>query len=98
MDSGTATVYRQKTGGTLDLVPLSSRLREELGRTLPDIAPSDAPAFRTPSRAPIHYFNFRNRVWGPIVKQAFGKGRRFTAHGLRHTWATLHLAAGTPIK
>ena len=22
----------------------------------------------------------------------------FTVHGLRHTWATLHLAAGTPIK
>ncbi len=31
-------------------------------------------------------------------RQAFGEGRRFTAHGLRHTWATLHLAAGTPIK
>lgn len=98
LDSGTATVYRQKTGGTPDLVPLSSRLREVLGRILPDISPSNAPAFRTPSGAPVHYFNFRNRVWGPIVREALGKGRRFTAHGLRHTWATLHLAAGTPIK
>ena len=29
---------------------------------------------------------------------ALAEGRRFTPHGLRHTFATLHLAAGTPPK
>ena len=77
---------------------LSLRLRETLRQTLPDIAPKNAPAFRSPRGAPIHYFNFRNRVWSPIVEETFQDGRRFTVHGLRHTWASLHLAAGTPLK
>ncbi len=98
LDSRTATVRRKKTGGTPDELPLSCRLCEVLRKALPDIAPADSPGFHTPGGAPIHYFNFRNRVWVPIVKDAFGEGRRFTVHGLRHTWATLHLAAGTPIK
>lgn len=53
--------------------------------------PSDAGRLRDPH-------NFRSRVFEPLVKLAFGPGRRFTPHGLRHTFATLHLAQGTPIK
>ena len=30
--------------------------------------------------------------------EAFGKARRFSPHGLRHTFASLHLARGTSIK
>ena len=98
LDAGIATVYRQKTGGGPDEVALSGRLRSMLRDALPDIAPPGTRAFTTPSRTPILYFNFRRRVWAPIVEATLGRDRRFTIHGLRHTWATLHLASGTLIK
>ena len=98
LDSRTAALFRQKTGGTPSEVALSHRLCKVLRQALPDIAPKDAHVFRTAGGSPIRYFNFRRRVWSPIVVEAFGRDRRFTAHGLRHTWATLHLAASTPIK
>jgi integrase-like protein len=41
---------------------------------------------------------FRNRVFSKIVRKALGKGRHFSPHGLRHTWASLHMARGTPLK
>ena len=41
---------------------------------------------------------FRSRVFSKLVKQVLGPGRRYSPHCLRHTWASLHLARGTPIK
>ena len=41
---------------------------------------------------------FRNKVFSKIVRKALGEGRRFSPHGLRHTWASLHMARGTPLK
>ncbi len=64
----------------------------------PDIHPEDAQAFTTEAGYPIRHENFRRRIWNPIVLEAFGTGRRVTPHSLRHTWATLHLARGTPIE
>ncbi len=32
------------------------------------------------------------------MRKALGRGRRFTPHGLRHTFASLHLARGTNLK
>ncbi len=97
LEAGVATVYREKTGTRGD-VALSQRLRCVLRDALPNIAPPDQPAFTTPAGTPILYYNFRRRTWAPIVREAFGPSRRFTIHGLRHTWTTLHLSAGTPIK
>ena len=42
--------------------------------------------------------NLRDRVFRRIVREALGPHRRFTPHGLRHTFASLHLARGTPIE
>jgi len=42
--------------------------------------------------------NFRSRVWDRLVRKALGKTRDVTPHTLRHTFASLHLAAGTNIK
>ena len=39
--------------------------------------------------------NFRERAFRMIATKALGRGRRFTPHGLRHTFASLHLARGT---
>jgi integrase len=49
---------------------------------------------------------FLRRVWNPTVggdlkrgrARLFAPGRRVTPHTLRHTWASLHLTRGTPLK
>ena len=33
-----------------------------------------------------------------MVAAALGEGRRYSPHCLRHTWASLHMARGTPLK
>ncbi len=52
----------------------------------------------TPKGYPIRHENFRRRVWNPIVREVFDSDRRVTPHTLRHSWASLHLARGTPIE
>jgi len=41
---------------------------------------------------------FRSKVFFPLIKEALGEGRHHRPHDLRHTWASLHLSRGTPIK
>ena len=91
--AGIATVYRQKTGGGPDEVALSGRLRSTLRDALPDIAPPGTRAFTTPSRTPILYFNFRRRVWAPIVEATLGRDRRlrFTGYAIPGRRCTSHL-------
>ena len=42
--------------------------------------------------------NFRARAFRRIVRRALGANRDFSPHGLRHTFASLHLARGTNLK
>ncbi len=42
--------------------------------------------------------NFRQRVFAKLIARVLGEGRRFSPHGLRHTWASLHMARGTPLE
>lgn len=95
---GEALVHRHKTGGEPDPVELSGRILDTLRGIRPDICPLGLRVFRTPGSAPIRYENFLHRVWKPLVLSAFGRDRRVTPHCLRHTWASLHLARGTPIE
>ena len=37
-------------------------------------------------------------MFNKLVAKVLGTGRRFSPHGLRHTWASLHMARGTPLK
>ena len=47
-------------------------------------------------RKPQH--NVRARAFRRIVTRALGPNRKFSPHGLRHTFASLHLAFGTNLK
>ncbi len=98
LEAGSARVYRQKTGGRPDDVELSQRLRDVLRLVKPDLHPEDMPAFTTEQGYAIRHENFRRRIWNPLVRGTFDPPRRVTPHSLRHTWASLHLARGTPIE
>jgi integrase len=43
----------------------------------------------------INSANFRQRAFNRLVRKALGRDRRFTPHGLRHTFASHHLARGS---
>ena len=98
LDAADARVHRQKTGARPDNVKLSERLRDVLRRVKPDLHPPDMPAGTTEQGYAIRHENFRRRIWNPLVRETFGPDRRVTPHTLRHTWASLHLARGTPIE
>ena len=55
-------------------------------------------AFPGTGDRPIVSATFRNKVWKRVLRKAVGKERHLTPHSLRHTWASLHLAEGNPIK
>ncbi len=59
--------------------------------------PAGSLAFTTVRGNEIRYEKFRRLVWAPLVERAFQGRRKLTPHSLRHTWASLHLAAGTPV-
>ncbi|NEE02073.1 tyrosine-type recombinase/integrase [Phytoactinopolyspora halotolerans] len=56
----------------------------------------DALVFTAPGGGPLRKSNFRHRVWYPAVRAAGLDG--LTPHELRHTAASLYIAAGTPPK
>jgi integrase len=80
------------------VVELSSRLLEVLAPCAPAEPASTALVFPNSRGGYIHASPFRTRIWKPLVAEALGPDRKFTPHGLRHTWASLHMARGTPLK
>lgn len=76
-------------------VPLPMWLATEL-TALIDGQGSDHLVFTTPAGYPFRHSNFRRHVWSPAVLTAGMTG--LTPHGLRHTAASLYIAAGTPPK
>jgi len=70
---------------------LGDRLAKHLARHVPDR--SDALVFTSPQGAPLRNSNFRRQVWYQAVEQAeLPEGLRI--HDLRHTCASLLIAAG----
>jgi len=80
------------------ILELSTRLREVLAGERPHIYGDDALAFPSEAGGLLDPHNFRERVFRRAVSKALGAGRRFTPHGLRHTFASLHMARGTNLK
>ena len=99
-----------KTGGAATDVEISDRLREILGarrastlrRALERGRVNDSPynelVFESRTGSPLDAVSFRRSVWNPLVIAAWEGKRHITPHALRHTWTTLHLVNGTPLK
>ena len=110
LDFGVARLYREKTGGQATDVELSARLREVLGRRRSarlraslrhgrlNADSLEGFVFPNGRGGLLNHQNFRRRVFNAIVKEAFPDGRALTPHCLRHTWASLHLSRGSPLK
>ncbi|MDT0331031.1 tyrosine-type recombinase/integrase [Nocardiopsis lambiniae] len=78
-------------------VPIPGFLLEEL-RSLCEGRDADELAFTAPQGGPLHYDNFRRRVFNPAVKDAGLAELEVTAHKLRHTAASLAIASGADVK
>ena len=109
IEGGTARIRRSfSSGRTLGptktgrerVVELSSRLRSVLFDRQPNVypPPAEATVFPNFSGGMLIPVYFRNKVFRKIVNKALGENRRFSPHCLRHTWASLHMARGTPLK
>ncbi len=98
LERGTARIARSFSGGRYvsvtktgreRLLELSTRLREVLAGERPHIFGEDALVFPNETGGLLDPHNFRERVFRRAVTNALGTGRRFTPHGLRHTFASL---------
>ncbi|MFF1336354.1 tyrosine-type recombinase/integrase [Streptomyces sp. NPDC058290] len=78
-------------------VPLPRSFADELG-TLAQAGGQNDLLFRAPEGGPLRYRNFRSRVFDPAVKEAGLDGMGVTPHKLRHTAASLAIAAGADVK
>jgi integrase len=78
-------------------VPLPRSFADELGGLAHGKTP-DGLLFTAPEGGPLRYANFRSRVFDPSVKEAGLAGMGITPHKLRHTAASLAIAAGADVK
>jgi integrase len=107
LEGGVARITRSFSNGKFLSLPktrrertveLSARLRDILARVRPDIVGEEALVFANEAGGFIDPHHFRDRVFRRIAKKALGPARQFTPHGLRHAFASLHLARGTNLK
>ena len=86
---GTPKTHQKRT------VPLPRFLVDELARHVEGKSPGDL-VFSTPAGAPLRNTNFRRRHWDKAVTAVGLDGP--TPHDLRHTAASLAVAAGANVK
>ncbi|MDI2127941.1 tyrosine-type recombinase/integrase [Yinghuangia seranimata] len=78
-------------------VPLPRSFAEELSAAAAGLKAADL-LFTAPGGGPLRYSNFRGRVFDKAVKAAGLGGLGITPHKLRHTAASLAIAAGADVK
>lgn len=93
--TGPARIGRTKTGGTRQ-VRLPAIVIDALKNYRKELRAGAGFIFTTDSGGHPRRSNLRSRYFAPICKAAGIEG--LTIHGLRHTAATLALAAGAPAK
>ncbi|MFI2227079.1 tyrosine-type recombinase/integrase [Streptomyces fradiae] len=78
-------------------VPLPRSFADELGTLAHGRGQHDL-LFTAPEGGPLRYSNFRSRIFDPAVRDAGLGGMGVTPHKLRHTAASLAIAAGADVK
>ncbi len=78
-------------------VPLPRSFADELGTLAHGRGQHDL-LFTAPGGGPLRYSNFRSRIFDPAVRDAGLGGMGVTPHKLRHTAASLAIAAGADVK
>ncbi|WP_041988186.1 tyrosine-type recombinase/integrase [Streptomyces sp. AcH 505] len=78
-------------------VPLPRSFADELAELTKGKGANDL-LFTAPEGGPLRYANFRNRIFDPAVKVAGLADLGITPHKLRHTAASLAIAAGADVK
>jgi len=82
---------RSDHGKAADLARCVSCSDESATRMLPWVGSEAEGLVKVRWWAIEAHANFRNKVFNPVVREALGERRH-------HTWATLHLSRGTPLK
>ena len=82
------------------VVELSTRLCRVLAERIPNVFPIPEDVLVFPNTTGGFLFDkyFREKIFRRVVREALGERRYHTPHDLRHTWASLHMARGTPLK
>ncbi len=91
VNNGFRYVDETKTLSGKRTIPAAPFLVEQLARHL-EHAPTSEFVFPSPTGEPLHYQDFRKRVWNPAVVAA--GVTPFTPHRLRHSAAALWIAQG----
>jgi integrase len=101
LNPGTARICRSFSGGRYlsptktgreRTVELSTRLRDALANRRPDLFGDETLVFPNEAGDLLDPHNFRERVFRRVVRQALGRGRRFTPLGTGHP---LEVGTGT---
>lgn len=97
---GRPVIGQPKSSASARTVSLPAALAELLAEHMAarglTAANGDRLLFEAPGGGPLHYANWRNRVWLPATKAAGLEGAGF--HDLRRATATVMVAAGVDIK
>ena len=106
MAAGVVRVNRQLArSGALEPLKSATSLRtlscpdwllQDLAGLAARCADTNGLLFTSPGGAPLHYTNWRRRVWNPACERASVSGLRF--HDLRSLAATTLIAAGVDVK
>jgi integrase len=81
-----------KTDGSQREIAMSMPVQQALRNLLPRVVDPEGYVFHTKNGGPIDNPNFNDRVWNPLLRHLGLKRRR--PYQMRHTCATLWLAAG----
>lgn len=94
--NGSAIFGEPKHGERRD-VPIAPHVLEHL-RVITEGRPQDAPLIDTIRGNYVNLHNWRNRVWTRAVRTAGLENRQLSPKALRHTAASMAIAAGADVK
>ena len=86
----------QRTADLLDSLRGGNEFRRYIANTK-GYNPLYWPGDKSPTNAVIPFIDIKKQLHKAAKEAGLGEGRTVTSHMLRHTWATRHRRAGTPL-